>query len=201
MVRHLVNTPKASLLVLALALVAPLAAGCVEDPEEDLELAEESAELSAFAASIQNVWSQKCLDIPWGSNRQGEAVNQFNCHGGGAQRFRVELVWGVPGQTATGWQIRNTTTNLCLRPNGASAPGFTPESISVSQWPCDGHWAVWRKRDVVALSGGERLSFSWDRDAAYCLDVPANRAHLDGVQLQIYRGCHGGALQRFDVRP
>ena len=171
---------------------AALATGCVEPLDEgDPALAEETFELAAFARSIQNVFTSKCFDIPWGTAQPGAPVNQFTCHGGPAQQFVVEGTPGVPGLV----RIRNTSTNKCVTPTGYQ--GWSTPSMRLVQVSC-GSTSNWTLENRSDVAGGIRTGFRWAYDSAYCIDVPGGSSQ-DSLQLQAFP-CHGGPVQVFDVR-
>ena len=160
--------------------------------DDELELDETWQELAAYTRSVQNIYTGKCLDIPWGSLASGAAVNQFTCHGGPAQQFAVEGTPGIPGFV----RIRNLRSGLCATPTGYQ--GYSTPSMPLVQVAC-GSTSNWTRENTTTLSGGYRTTFRWAYDSAYCIDVPGGWS-TDSLQLQAYP-CHGGPNQRFDVRP
>jgi hypothetical protein len=186
-------------------------AGCADLAEEgDLDhVGEQTAALSSYPKSIKNVYSGKCLDIPWGDTRDWIAVNQHTCHGGPAQQFVIE-----PINLAGGVRIRNVSTNKCVMVEYLTGPpgSSNPESYRLIQGPCDRAYelfSTWVRRSSQSLTGGdggvgeqdiERVQLEHGNNAGYCMDVPGDRWWQNSVQLQAYRPCHQGDLQKFDIR-
>jgi hypothetical protein len=193
-------TMKKMMMLRSLSLMVLLAgAGCELDEldeatDEIEELGQHTSALASYSRSIQNVYSGKCLDIPWGSTAEGAPVNQYTCHGGPAQQFVVE-----PHPQFGGWvRIRNLRSNLCV----AGVQNTSTESTRLIQVRCNDLYGVnWERNNIEPLNGGYRARFRWTYDSAYCIDVPGDRWWRNSIQLQAYRPCHHGALQQFEIRP
>ena len=192
--------------------------GCVAEMTDgnnpdDRDLGEETAELaSQFPKSIQNVWSGLCMDIPYGHAVNGQNVNEYPCHGGAAQQFVVEQL-----SLARNYQIRFQGTNLCVVPQGHTAPGFTPTNFWLVLTDCSHEfysgWSKVNAHNVTYPWGtAEQTSFQRYDDRLYCMDAPGYIAGSapssfarpdpgwNNYPLQVYTPCHGGTTQRFDIR-
>jgi hypothetical protein len=198
------------------------AAGCATD-----NLGEESAELSSNARSIQNEWSGKCMDIPWGNAFVGQNVNEFPCNNGAAQKFVVEPESSQAGNVRirfAGSQYNGR--DLCVVPQASSpTPGMVQSWLTLdycdneykgwtaSPWPettCQIGTSKWQC-PIPLPAGGTQLAVELKRDGAYCLDAPGYVQQTfnsfyspdtgwNNYPLQEYAPCHGGTTQKWDIR-
>lgn len=125
--------------------------------------------------------SGKCLDVAGASMDSGAGLIQFDCHGGGNQKFRL-----AEASDRRYVQIIAQHSNMCMDVAGASREN----SVQLIQYPCH---------------GGDNQQFRLDRRGDYyqvvakhsgkCLDI-AGASGDNGAQL-IQFDCHGGDNQRF----
>jgi hypothetical protein len=170
---------KRTLSILVMSLSVALTA-CGVEAEGDDAFGEVAQGLTTNTpTTVRNVWSGKCLDIPWGEARDGQVVNQYSCHGGPAQRWLID-----PATTAGGIRIRFQGSNLCIKAigNGSAA------SYKLVLGACDSLASFYYSSSLKRL---EWLPYSW-----YCMDAPGN---WDGLQMQVFSSCHAGNNQKWDI--
>jgi len=125
--------------------------------------------------------SSKCLDVPDQSLREGVAVVQYACNGGGNQRFWLRDAGG--GQV----QVTARHSSLCLGVRGAS----TADGAPVEQQSCgSGAHQRWRVED--AGGGYVRLVAA---HSGKCLDV-LDEATADMAGIAQW-ACTGGTNQQW----
>ena len=142
--------------------------------------------------AIRNLYTGKCMDIANGSAASGVPVNQYHCHGGPAQQFRLQTaVQGTPLL-----RVVNVNSGLCVVPTGYR--GWSTQSMRLVQAPCGTAYASWTLDRRTDTPTGATAALRWGYDGAYCIDVPGGWS-VDSLQLQAYP-CHGGPNQTFDLR-
>jgi hypothetical protein len=179
---------------LVVSLLVALSACAAEESDD---VVEDSEAIASFAKSIQNVWSGKCMDVPWGATATGTAVNKFPCHGGPAQQFEIVTDYAY-SSTVSRVLIRKVGTNQCVTPTPVY--GSWPQSTNLELAPCYGgayqQTTMWLMTSS-AISGGLHATFQWAQDASYCLD---NALANDSTPMVAYHQCHGGTTQQFEIR-
>lgn len=127
--------------------------------------------------------SNRCVDIDaWGTHN-GALVNQWDCHNGNNQRFRI--LDGGNGY----WMLQSMHSGKCVDvSNVSTAPG-----ARVHQWDCvNGD----NQKVNPANLGGNLYQFGF-RHSGICLDV-SGASTANGAAL-IQSPCHGNDNQRFYV--
>jgi hypothetical protein len=135
----------------------------------------------ATSYRIRAKHSNRCLDIDaWGTHN-GAFVNQWECHGGNNQRFRI--LDGGNGY----WMLQSVHSGKCVDVSGVS----TAQGARVHQWDCVN--GANQKVNPANL-GGNLYQFGFQH-SGLCLDVQnGNNGSI------IYQwGCHGNDNQRFYV--
>jgi hypothetical protein len=177
--------------LLTASCAAPGATG--EADEEDVAEAEDAVLTSDFGDhySISSLRSGRCLDVAGGSTQSGVVVNQFRCHGGPNQGFRLESVdaW------ASHHRIKNQHSGLCLEVTAANG---------LRQATCNP--ASNAQKFVLDYPFGSGVSMSYHivrlksyADTTKCLAVP-NNTEVSGVQIQ-QASCSDSAGQRWLFQP
>jgi hypothetical protein len=125
--------------------------------------------------------SGKCVDVVSASTSNGAEVAQYDCNGGGNQRWQFQ-------DAGNGYyRIIAQHSGLCLDVNGAS----TANNARIIQWTCgSGQNQQWQIED--AGSGYIRLIA---RHSGKCLDV-TSQSTANGARLQQY-DCWSGQNQQF----
>jgi hypothetical protein len=133
-----------------------------------------SVQPAVFA--LVNANSGRCLDVTGGSTADGVPVQQFGCHGGDDQAWRMEK-----------GRIINVHSGKCLDVPG----GSTADHARIQQFACNNgtnqNWQITRAGTVVSAVSSR------------CLDVAGGSLDDHGVVQQF--GCHGGPNQRWTIRP
>jgi Ricin-type beta-trefoil lectin domain len=127
--------------------------------------------------SWYNVYSGKCLDVPYGNYYYGQKVQQYDCNGGQNQLFDVE-VWGtnqVSLCSPSGYCIGRQQSAV----NGAKA---------ILVYDGCASYGCWRQ----VSKGGAYRSFQSLYDYR-CLDDPGYST-ANGAWQQVY-DCNGGTNQ------
>ncbi len=129
---------------------------------------------------VQN--SNKCLDVASALKTDGAKVQQWGCHGGPNQKWRMESKGG-------GWfLLRARHSNKCL--DVASA--LKTNGAKVQQWQCHGGTnQQWRKHD---RGGGWFLI--QNRNSSRCLNM-ANGRKNNGAVFDQYQCGHKNPTQMF----
>lgn len=134
--------------------------------------------------AIQAGHSGKCVDVDNGNTLNGGRVHQWQCDGGGNQRFRAEqVIEGV-------FRIRNIKTNKCLDITGISVEN----DALLQQWDCGGglnQQVKLTKND----NGSAAISFMHSNK---CLDV-VNFDTANGARI-IQWNCTGTSNQNWFIR-
>jgi hypothetical protein len=137
-----------------------------------------------YSHSIQVRHSQKCLDVPGGSQNSVTPVQQFSCTGADNQEWSVESIGDGY------YRIVSRFSGMCLDVKGANQQ---PQA-QVQQYPCN---------------GGENQSFTFRkvsadynliiaRHSGLCLDV-RGASTADLAPIQQYT-CHGDSNQQWRYR-
>jgi len=131
------------------------------------------------------VHSSKCLDVPGGALQDGVQLQQYGCHGGTNQQWRLEPVG------ADTYLIKSVHSGKCVDVAGWS----TSDGGVVHQWSCHGGTnQQWRAS--AAPQPGQTVTLTAVHSDK-CLDVEgASRA--DGGRVHQW-SCHGGANQQWLV--
>ena len=167
---------------------AMLATGCLQgadnvqvDDADESALLGESEDALGFNVILKAKHSGGCLDIAGANTSGGAPLIQWDCHGGGNQRFNfVHTGFG-------NYNIVMVHSGQCLDVAGANPANVVP----ILQWPC--HGGDHQKFRLLAHPDGY---FSFVAvHSGRCLDVKgANPAN--GVPIIQY-DCHLGDNQRF----
>jgi len=124
---------------------------------------------------IMNLYSKKCLDVPWGSGKEHVVIQQYACQGSDNQRWKFR---------PTG-EILNIKSGLCLDvPWGSSDDG-----ISIQQFKCQ---ASANQRWEFGKAG-ELVNFRSHK----CLDILSGSKD-DHAKL-IQSACNGSESQKWRV--
>ncbi|MFI1652305.1 RICIN domain-containing protein [Streptomyces avidinii] len=85
--------------------------------------------------------SGKCLDVEWGSTKNGARVQQYRCTG------NINQKWYLWRRGDNSWEIRSVQSNKCL---DIYSPSGTPQPGGYLQiWPCHGGGnQAWKIRSV-----------------------------------------------------
>ncbi len=127
----------------------------------------------------------KCVDVVDGGKGDGDAVQQWSCHGGDNQLWRF-----TPGD-AGHYVIVSRNSGKCLDVHG----GDRGDGARVQQWSCNGG-ANQQWRSEPDDGGYHRLV---NRNSGKCLDVYGGD-HGDGARI-VQWSCNGGSNQQFAARP
>jgi hypothetical protein len=180
---------KAAPAILALALVGsallatPAAIGATPltgGATEPRTVAAPTAVSSSQEYVFRNGNSGKCLDVADASRADGANVQQYTCHGGANQRWRVVA---VPNDFRV--RLVNVNSGKCLDVANAGLA----DGANIQQFTCHGRAnQLWQLRFAATnrwfLVAGHSLK---------CADV-ANASRADGANVQQYT-CHGGLNQ------
>jgi hypothetical protein len=165
----------------ALSLAALALAGCGEPLEQELLDTTTSRLVADGDYVIKSVHSGKCLDIAAASTADGARVQQWDCNGTGAQRFRVVAVGG-------GFQ---RITNILSDKSFDVASLSTADGAPIQQW---GYAGTTHQQFMIRDAGG---GSQWiqARHSGKALDV-AGWGTTAGTAI-IQWPYLGGANQRF----
>jgi hypothetical protein len=126
--------------------------------------------------------SNKCLDVAGGSTASGTSIQQWNCNGTSAQRFRVE------SRGSGFYRLVAQNSNKCLDIAGSG----TGDGVKAQIWDCNGTAA--QDFRLEAFNGRHRII---NRNSNKCLDVAwASTADGAGVA-QV--SCNGNAAQSWSL--
>ena len=186
--RRLALVAVAATLLSLVGLGAPASASPV-----DVEVGADgrAATAAAPARVFQNAMTFACLDVVGGSSQARANVQQFFCHEGPNQQWRLVPVPGSSGY----YQFVNVRSGHCLDVANASRA----DQANVQQWYCK-TWttpSAWNQHWRLRYHGNGEYSIV-NRNSGRCLDIPDGRAG-NHVNVQQYR-CHGGDNQRFYLR-
>ncbi|MEU0532886.1 non-reducing end alpha-L-arabinofuranosidase family hydrolase [Amycolatopsis tolypomycina] len=130
------------------------------------------AALADVTGALRGVGSNRCLDVPNGSQSDGAALQIADCSGAASQQW-----------TSTSAGLLTVYGNKCLDVPGSATTAGTRVQI----WTCHGganqQWRVNADGSVVGVQSG------------LCLDV-AGAATASGTAVQIWT-CHGGTNQKW----
>jgi hypothetical protein len=133
--------------------------------------------------SMVAMHSSKCLDVPGASLSDGVQLQQFGCHGGTNQQWRIEPVG------ADTYQVKSVSSGKCLDVWGASIDDLA----AVTQFTCHGGTNQLWRLDASPLPG-QTVTLSSARSGK-CLDVAAS-SWADSARTYQYF-CHSGGNQRW----
>ena len=136
---------------------------------------------------VRNRSTGQCIDIPWGSP-SALAVNQYPCHGGGAQQFDFESIGS--GQH----RLRNASSGRC--PSYSTYVGGSG-CWSVAQGACTTFGPAFDVQTVSNTSAGaivrlESTNLDW-QGQDWCLQTPPSGSGLR------YHVCDGGLDQQWEL--
>jgi hypothetical protein len=135
--------------------------------------------------TISIPFSGKCLDINANGSGNGTKIQEWGCHGGAAQQFRIVQAVNAAGAV----NIVHTASNKCVDIAAAGTADFTKAQL----WDCNNTGAQsFFKQDV----GGGNVRFV-NTNSNKCLDVNA-AAGADGTQVQLY-SCNNTVAQTWHV--
>jgi hypothetical protein len=186
---------KLTMAPLAMLFASLLAASCAaptESEDEDLGEAEDAVLAADFGDhySITSLRSGRCLDVAGGSTASGAVVNQFRCHSGPNQGFRMECVDAF----CSHHRFKNQNSNLCLEITAANG---------LRQATCNAAAASQKLVLDFPLSGTSEsrhlVRIKTFADTTKCLTVP-NNTEISGVQIQ-QAPCSDSAGQRWLFQP
>jgi len=142
---------------------------------------------NARAALYNNLSSPMCADIPWGSPFAGEAVNQYPCHYGPAQRFWLD--YSIDSNNP---RLVSDASGLCADvPNSSTSAGS-----NLQQYDC--HAGANQRFELTLWgdsAGGWKLRPLSGRSANLCLSVDGGSSPNTAALEQ--RGCSGAWDQRW----
>ncbi len=139
----------------------------------------------APAVGLVALHSSKCLDIPGGATQDGVQLQQYGCHGGTNQRWRLE-------PTGAGiYLVKSVHSGKCVD----VAAWSTSDGGAVHQWSCHGGTnQQWRAS--AAPQPGQTVTLTAVHSDK-CLDV-AGVSRADGGVVHQW-SCHGGTNQQWLV--
>ncbi len=135
------------------------------------------------ANSLVSRHSNKCMDVP--SNSDGAKLQQWDCHGGNNQKFRVQ------GGTNGIYNLVNVQSGKCLDVTGVS----TANGAAIQQWACSGG-ANQQLRMTNSVNGSKVFRFV---SSNKCVDI-VGPSTANGAKIHQW-DCHGGASQDWYLRP
>src|SRR5687767_11503201 len=118
--------------VITLFVVAALA-GCA------VEVEEAPGVLYAYPPvdhELVRKGSEKCLDVEGNGSSNGTKVQQWTCHGGAAQAFRLEVVSGDVHR------LRHTSSGKCVHVAGTSTSNGTQVEIRTCSTSTRQRWRI-----------------------------------------------------------
>lgn len=138
--------------------------------------------------SIVNAFSGKCLDVPGNSFVPGTALQQWDCHGGSNQKFRVIDVYNIVGHPAWILEAVGTGQRLmisqALMSNGAPLVQ-TYETFGNAEYF---HIKPTAQHGMWTMVTGQ---------AGKCLDI-ANLSSENGARIHQWQ-CHDRLLNQYWV--
>lgn len=133
--------------------------------------------------AVQSQASGKCLDLARGSKAEGAAIIQYDCHGGGNQK------WSLEGDAGGQFHLVSRLSQKCLGPAQAAANGV-PVAQSTC-WPSADQ--LWSFHDVAGVHALQNVA------SGLCLDVPGGST-ANGVRLILW-SCNDGQNQNWRYSP
>ena len=166
---------------LLLSVVLTLAS-CTGTMVDESETDEVEAALTAGSYRFQTaVGSNKCIDVSGGKSADGTNIQQWSCHTGDPQIFRVEARAGGLSR------LVNPATNKCL---DIAAAG-TADGTNIQLWTCNDTAA----QNFELLDAGDGRILMRNPNSGKCVDV-AGAGTGDGTNIQLWR-CNGTNAQVF----
>lgn len=128
--------------------------------------------------------SNKCLDVAGGATVKGTNIQQWNCNGSNAQRYRLE------SRGSGFYRLVAQNSNKCVDVTGAG----TADGANVQLWDCNQGPA--QDFRLEAFNGRHRII---NRNSNKCLDV-AWASTADGANVAQVT-CNGNAAQSWSLLP
>ncbi|HET9954251.1 MAG TPA: RICIN domain-containing protein, partial [Polyangiaceae bacterium] len=126
----------------------------------------------------------RCLDVAGGSTADAGNLQQWECNGTDAQRFRFRSLGG------TSYEVRASVSEMCVE----VAYSGTWNGANIHQWPCGGTAAqTWS----VETLGAGRYRFAPQVASGKCMDVSGGSAS-NGANVQQW-SCNATGAQSFAV--
>jgi hypothetical protein len=126
----------------------------------------------------------RCIDVSGSSQDEHGKVQQFDCNGSEAQRWKFTPIQG------TIYEIKAVVSNMCMDVAGSSMA----DHAAIQQYGCNGTNA--QRWSVVSLGNG-RYRLSPQSDSTKCLDV-ANSSPNSPADVQQF-GCNNTIAQSFSI--
>lgn len=129
--------------------------------------------------------SGKCLDVEAGSLQDGGNIQQWSCHAGLNQKFRLE-------RHGSGYRLRSLASGKCVDVQGAGQGN----GVNIHQWAChDGD-----NQRVNLTTGRDGFVLVRFAHSGSCLDV-SGPSVSDGTNVHQWQCFAGAANQEWLLRP
>lgn len=150
-----------------------------------------SASAAIRAEALINVNSNKCLDVAGASTADGANIQQFQCHFGANQQWKIIPNLGPTYEPDGTYLVINVNSSKCLAVAGAS----TADGANVQQYTChrqaNQRWFI-----RYDQHRGDRATYRLvNVHSGKCLEV-AGSSTRDGANVQ-QSTCQGGYNQRW----
>jgi hypothetical protein len=144
--------------------------GCAGDKDDGVGLSTTSLSPGALYRLVRRL-SGKCLDVDGARTANGTNIQQWTCHSGGAQSFRVDDLGG--GKI----RLVNPHSNKCVDVDGEG----TANGTNIQLWTCTG--GVSQSFVLEDMGGGYTHLRNPHSDK--CVDVDGAR-NEDGTNVQLW---------------